>query len=274
MNKVYRFGVLLVYIHTMRKFFCIALLITSSFLVTAQHAERPSWAYEGVIMANKVDKLPNFAQYTDIKQKKKAFFDFIRPMVKEENQILRNENLKIKELSVDLAEGEKISSSDQKWLEEMATYYRVTPFDIDSQDDFEALIKKVDIIPESLFLAQAANESAWGTSRFAKNANNIFGQWCFTPGCGVVPSSRRADETHEVQKFDTVNDAVRSYMHHLNSHPFYVKLRDSRLSARKANTAPSGYAMAIGLEKYSARGLEYVKEVRSMIRYNKLEVIK
>lgn len=258
----------------MKRPFGVLFLLTITLTISAQQVERGVWEFEGVAQAERVGKLPNFAQYTNVQQKKKEFFDFIRPMVKEENQVLRNEYLHIQELMRSALNEEKISSTDQAWLADMATYYRVTPFNIDNEEDFEALLKKVDIIPESLFLAQAANESAWGTSRFARNANNIFGQWCFTEGCGIVPSGRRANETHEVQKFKTVNDAVRSYMHHLNSHPFYEKLRDSRLSSREANTAPSGYDMAIGLEKYSARGLEYVKEVRSMIRYNKLEVIK
>ena len=258
----------------MRLFYGFTILISFSLTISAQQVERGAWEFKGVAQAERVGKLPNFAQYTNVQEKKKTFFDFIRPMVKEENQVLRNEYLHIKELLQSTLNDEKISFTDQTWLADMAAYYRVAPFDIAVKEHFEALMKKVDIIPESLFLAQAANESAWGTSRFAKNANNIFGQWCFTPGCGIVPSSRRADETHEVQKFKTINDAVRSYIHHLNSHPFYEKLRDSRLTSRKANKAPSGYAMAIGLEQYSARGLEYVKEVRSMIRYNKLEVIK
>ncbi len=252
----------------------IVFLIVFSLHISAQEVNRAAWEFEGVTRAKKVSSMPDFAKYTDVKAKKKAFFDLIRPMIREENQVLRNEYLHIQELMQSTLNEEKVSSTDQAWLADMAAYYRVTPFNIDNEEDFEALLKKVDIIPESLFLAQAANESAWGTSRFARNANNIFGQWCFTEGCGIVPSGRRANETHEVQKFETVNDAVRSYMHHLNSHPFYEKLRDSRLSSRKANTTPSGYDMAIGLEKYSARGLEYVKEVRSMIRYNKLEVIK
>lgn len=258
----------------MKRPFGVLFLLIITFTISAQQVERAVWEFEGVTQAKEISKMPDFAQFTDIKAKKKAFFDFIRPMVKEENQILRNENLRIKELSVSLSAGEEISISDQKWLKKLAMDYRVSPFEINTQEHLQALLKKVDIIPESLFLAQAANESAWGTSRFARNANNIFGQWCFTEGCGIVPSGRRANETHEVQKFKTVNDAVRTYMHHLNSHPFYIKLRDSRLAARRAKKTPSGYDMAIGLEKYSARGLEYVKEVRSMIRYNKLEVIK
>lgn len=257
----------------MRLMFGIAFLIAYSFSTTAQQVKREAWAYQGVTKANPVIKIPDFTQYKVVQEKKKAFFDFIRPMVIEENEILRNEYKHIQDLSKDILAGEKISSTQQVWLEAMAEYYRVAPFDV-NEKGLQALLKKVDIIPESLFLAQAANESAWGTSRFARTANNIFGQWCFTEGCGIVPKLRKAGETYEVQKFKSVNDAVRTYMHHLNSHPFYEKLRESRLTARKTNMDPSGYDMAIGLEKYSARGLAYVKEVRSMIRYNKLEKVK
>ncbi len=256
---------------SIRFIYTIVALLICSFYLVAQAPERGPAALEGVTEAKVISQIPDFTQYKDVKVKKKAFFDFFRPMVKEENQILRNEHLRIVALFDDLEDSGKISASDQKWLEDMAVYYRVSPFDLTDKEDQGLLLRRVDIIPESLFLAQAANESAWGTSRFAKTANNIFGQWCFTQGCGIVPRQRKPGDIQEVQKFATLNDGVRSYMHHLNSHPFYVKLRDAREAARKAGKAPSGYAMAIGLEKYSAKGLAYVKEVRSMISFNKLE---
>lgn len=225
----------------------------------------------GNATAEPVSKMPDFTKYSDVKQKKKAFFDFLKPMAKQENENILVERRRVKALLTSLKEKAVISSEDEAWLKEKASELRVIDFDAKSAIDYERLLQKVDVIPESLFLAQAALESSWGTSRFARTANNIFGQWCFTEGCGIVPSQRRTGETHEVQKFETVNEAVKTYMHHLNSHPFYVKLRDSRLASRKAGTDPSGYAMAIGLEKYSARGMEYVKEIRSVISYNKLE---
>lgn len=252
----------------------ILLILILCFTSKAQDLPHASWAKAGVNKAEAISKLPDFASIKDVKTKKRSFFDLIRPMVKEENQILQNENEQIVALFSEIEDGQELNETDKEWLEDMAAYYRVSPFDMTESADIQALLKKVDIIPESLFLAQAAIESAWGTSRFAKTANNLFGQWCFTQGCGIVPSKRKPDQTHEVQKFETINASVKSYMHHLNSHPFYEPLRDARLASRKAKTAPSGYEMAVGLEKYSARGLEYVKEVRSVIRYNKLEVNK
>lgn len=258
----------------MIRYTSILCILTLCFYSKAQYLPHASWAKAGVNKAEEISKLPDFASIKDVKTKKKAFFDLIRPMVREENQILRNENEQIAALFNQIKNNEEISQTNKEWLEDTAKYCRVSPFDMTKSADIQALLKKVDIIPESLFLAQAANESAWGTSRFAKTANNLFGQWCFTEGCGIVPSKRKPNQTHEVQKFETINASVKSYMNHLNSHPFYEKLRDSRFASREMNKTPSGYEMAVGLEKYSARGLEYVKEVRSMIRSNKLEEIK
>jgi len=112
----------------------------------------------------------------------------------------------------------------------------------------------VDTIPPSLALAQAANESAWGTSRFARQAHNYYGQWCFEKGCGIVPDRRDANKSHEVAAFDSPRESVARYLHNLNS-----------------NSAPvTGIALAAGLGKYSERGADYISELRSMIEFNKL----
>jgi len=90
-----------------------------------------------------------------------------------------------------------------------------------------------------MFLAQAANESSWGTSRFAKEANNLFGQWCYTPGCGIVPAQREENEANEVRKFATINDTVRSYVRNINSYYAYKDLRVIREEIRSAGEIPS-----------------------------------
>ncbi len=199
------------------------------------------------------------------------FFDFLLPMVKEENAKLERDHKRIKNLSDAYQKQGSLAAKEMQWLSKMAKRFRLGPFTAKSKATWSELLNKVDVIPEALFLAQAANESAWGTSKFARVANNLFGQWCFTTGCGIVPVRRIKGETHEVQKFTTVNDAVATYVLHLNSHPVYQKLRDERRRLREAGKAPTGYALAVGLEKYSARGAEYVKEIRSMITFNKLD---
>lgn len=256
-------------IHVRISLFLILLLASAC----ATTAEKELVESIPIATAERISKIPDFARYSDVKEKKKAFFDFLRPMVKEENERLLTDRRRMTDLFADKKANGEISVNDQSWLKEKASKFRMKDFDDKKKTDQIDLLSRVDIIPEALFLAQSANESAWGTSRFARKANNLFGQWCFTKGCGLVPEQRGAKETHEVQKFKTINDAVASYVHNLNSHPAYKKLRDERKFMRNAGKTPTGYALAIGLEKYSTRGEEYVKEIRSMISINKLEVI-
>jgi Bax protein len=126
----------------------------------------------------------------------------------------------------------------------------------------------VDAVPDHLVLAQAANESAWGTSRFAREGNNLFGQWCFRQGCGLVPASRPDGATYEVARFESVSQSIGSYMHNLNTGRTYQELREIRALARENGHDPDANAMAAGLMSYSERGEDYISELRSMIRHN------
>ncbi|WP_298632954.1 glucosaminidase domain-containing protein [uncultured Umboniibacter sp.] len=198
------------------------------------------------------EDLPDFSSISDTKAKKQAFFDYFRPIVAAENERM-------------LAEREIISAtSNPRELQPWCDKYRADPC---SQEE---LLTHVDAIPMSMALAQAAVESAWGTSRFAVNAYNFFGQWCFTEGCGLVPSKRSAGAHHEVQVFDHPKDAVRAYFRNINSHPAYEPARDIRLEARERGQSVSGSAMVGGLLSYSGIGEHYIDELRSVIRVNKL----
>ena len=196
---------------------------------------------------------PNFSEIKDVKEKKSAFFNFIYPMIVNNNiEIIKQR---------DLVEN---SNSLTTKIYELCTYYRIECTDIDYKTQF---LNKVNIIPASLTLAQAANESAWGTSRFARNANNYFGQWCFTKGCGLVPKSRNAGAIHEVQRFENVEEAVTSYIRNLNSHPAYEDLRNIRTD----RDTFKGKDLAEGLSKYSERSQHYIDEIKQMINFNKLQ---
>jgi Bax protein len=203
-----------------------------------------------------------------IPEKKRTFFDFLRPVVRAENSRIRAQREHLQGLLARLEAGDTVSSGDREWLARMAQRYRVkaeTP-----QERARALSPRIDIVPVSLALAQAALESAWGQSRFAREANNLFGEWCFDPGCGVVPAQRPAGKTYEVEAFDGVGGSVRSYIHNLNSHPAYAKLREIRARARAEGDRPDGYAMAAGLANYAAIGAKYVEHIRSVIEGNGL----
>jgi len=130
------------------------------------------------------------------------------------------------------------------------------------------MLLRVDVLPEELVLSQAANESAWGTSRFAVEGNNYFGQWCYRKGCGLVPASRTEGSTHEVAVFETAYLSVNAYFMNVNRNKAYTELRQIRAEQRTAGQTITGTKLAEGLSRYSERGHEYIDEIQSMIRHN------
>lgn len=222
--------------------------------------------------------LPDFSQYENTQAKKQAFFDYLLPLIEKSADRVQQQRQQLLALQAAWqAEGE-LSSQQLAQLKVLAEEYGLeipeteegaTPQGID--EGMAALLKRVDTLPPSLILAQAANESAWGTSRFATQANNLFGQWCFTQGCGLVPARRGARETHEVRKFKSPQRAVGAYFNNINSSRAYAQLRQLRAQARADNRPLLGTDLAAGLSKYSSRGQAYIKEIRAMIRYNQLE---
>lgn len=212
-------------------------------------------------------QLPDFASYKDVKQKKQAFFNYMLPYVEKANQEILAERKEVTAMNM-----KKLTNKQWDRLSLLLDKYRVNDKQI-TENTLKKLLQKIDTIPASLALAQAANESSWGTSRFAKKAYNFYGQWCFTKGCGLVPKLRSAGMTHEVKKFASPYESIKGYMLNLNSHPAFLSLRQYRSELRQKNMKPQGMVLAKGLEKYSERKQEYIKEVISMIRYNKLDVL-
>jgi Bax protein len=214
--------------------------------------------------------LPDFTDFSDVKEKKQTFFEFMLPMVSQENQriqALREQVLLLEKLYRDNGE---LADNQQQWLMRLAEHYKIDTEQEDVAMWLKILKLRVDTVPPSLALAQAANESAWGTSRFAVRGNNLFGQWCFRPGCGLVPDERPDGERYEVAKFKGPQQSVNSYIHNLNTNHAYRDLRKMRAQKRQAGEPVTGKFLAAGLTKYSTRGEEYIEELRSMIRVNKL----
>lgn len=215
-----------------------------------------------------IKSLPDFASYADVKEKKKAFFDFMRPIVENENAKVRAKRERMMQLREHLDGAELLSESDSAWLKTLATEYNVELTTVDDQDGWKLLRRRVDTVPFRLALAQAANESSWGTSRFAREGFNLFGQWCFSPGCGIVPSKRSKGMTHEVAKYGSVNESVAAYIRSINRVHMYTPLRKLRRNIRKQGERPTAIELAQELSGYSERGEDYVKEIQSMIRIN------
>ncbi len=198
--------------------------------------------------------------------KKQQFFARLRPIVMAENARLARDRQRILHLKKRKA---WLSGADRRWLMDLATRYRMPAFDLHKEEDWQTLLRRVDEIPVELVLAQAANESAWGTSRFARMGNNYFGQWCYRKGCGIVPRHRAPGAKHEVARFDSIEASVASYMHNLNTLGAYRTLRLLRAQARARGEEPQAEQLAEGLVHYSARGEAYVRTLQAMIRHNR-----
>ncbi|NVJ60818.1 MAG: glucosaminidase domain-containing protein [Gammaproteobacteria bacterium] len=220
----------------------------------------------------KPEKLPDFDQYQDIDQRKQAFFDYLSKRVTIVNQQIQQQRSEVVKLATAFEQEQTLTQDQWERVFEIAKEYRVDEAEIQPSPDLLLKLKRrVAPIPESLVLAQAANESAWGRSRFAKEGNNLFGQWCFEPGCGIVPKNRPEGETYEVAQFARPIDSVRSYMMNLNTFHAYSELRSIRYNHLEQGKKVSGSLLAEGLEQYSTRGEEYVKEIQLMIEQNELE---
>ena len=227
-------------------------------------------AEEPVIEEVEPVPVPDFGSILDVDQKKALFFDFIEPYIHEVNTEILQQRNRLLAIRDKVANNQALSASDLRYLSTLAEQYELEADILSSMDFLTVLLRRVDAIPVSLALAQAANESAWGTSRFAQNGNNFFGQWCYTDGCGIIPNRRRQGAVHEVKSFDTVKESVQAYIHNLNTFPSYQMLRRIRQQLRQQNRPLDGVTLADGLESYSERGLDYIEELQTMIYTNNL----
>ncbi|MDX1676816.1 glucosaminidase domain-containing protein [Arsukibacterium sp.] len=212
--------------------------------------------------------LPDFNAIRETNAKKRAFFDYLRPHVQRENSRLRNLRQQLLVLAEKKQKNQRLNINEYAFLYSLYDEFRMDVAESDPQM-LQELLKRVDILPVSLVLMQAANESAWGTSRFAVEGYNFFGQWCFREGCGLVPLNRGEDQSHEVAKFDNPAQSIRSYFYNLNTFHTYEALRDIRAQLRAERRPIRGEALAAGLGRYSERGDEYIAEISSMIRFNR-----
>ena len=212
--------------------------------------------------------LPDFSQWPAGKERKARFFAFLRPLLEAENARIRDERLRLEALAAQLPAG--LSRRDRAWLGDLARAYDLDPAIRGPAAQIEALLPRVDTVPISLGLVQAAKESAWGTSRFAVEGNALFGQRCFEAGCGLVPERRRPGLTHEVRHFDSPAAAVASYLRNLNPHRDYRNFRRLRAELRARGERVTGHRLAGAIARYSERREAYIEEIRQMIHFNGL----
>jgi uncharacterized FlgJ-related protein len=196
-----------------------------------------------------------------VKKKKEIFFRLMIPLV-----LIANEGV--------LKERELVKTLDEshKTLVELAKKYRVSLADQQkiSESERKELLEKVDIVPASLALAQAAEESGWATSRFTLEGNAFFGQWDFS-GKGMTPKQQRKElGNYGIARFDSPLGSVVGYIDNINISSAYKKFRQQRSELRAKNKPLSGWQLAGALDKYSERGQDYIDGIRHMIDYNTL----
>jgi len=210
-------------------------------------------------------KLPHdIGAISEVKKRKAMFFKTVLPLVLKVNEQIRADRRKLWEIRYRRAMGLAIPAVDRLWLAVAAERYRV------KRGNMKALFKRMDIVPPSLALAQAAEESGWGTSRFVQEGNAIFGQWTFSTQDVLVPEQREDGKSHGIKVFDNLAASVRAYMHNLNTHRAYREFRATRSVMRRHGAPLDGLVLAAKLRRYSGRGWEYILSLKSIILGNKL----
>lgn len=234
-----------------------------------QHSSFESIAIELPELVNtRYDAPPVFAEIKNTKAKKQAFRSYFTTIIDDENQRIQVQRDVLVRIDDYLKQGKTPTHKISHIVNTYAKVYKVSE-DLPLKEKLSELLLRVNIVPRSLAIAQAANESAWGTSRFATKGNNYYGQWCFRKVCGLVPSSRQDDAIHEVRVFSSPAESVRAYIFNINTHAAYAHLRSIRAAAENEGRVATGNELAAGLTHYSERGEHYIAELRQMIRFNR-----
>lgn len=204
------------------------------------------------------------SQAMPVKEKKDIFFRLITPLVLMSNEAILRDRKRLQKEPL-----------DSEWIKTLAIKYKVLANKDTNitQETFDKLNKRVDIIPPSLALAQAAEESGWGTSRFTSEGNALFGQWDFS-GEGMRPKEQRTElGDYGLARYDTPLDSVKGYMLSLNTADAYLDLRTVRQDLRNKDEKITGWELAKSLHRYSERGEAYIEGLHNMMSYNKLQTL-
>ena len=194
-----------------------------------------------------------------VRLKKETFIKIVLPLIVAENEKILADRKKLKLISK-----KKLTTDlEKQWLRQKLLEYKV------KKGNIKELIARIDTIPTSIALAQAAKESGWGTSRFALEGNAIFGQWTWT-GQGIAPLDRESNKKHKILKFPILRASVKAYQNNLNTHKSYIKFREKRLSIREKNQTVKGLDLTDTLNNYAQTGSEYIKILNQIIKQNRL----
>ena len=200
-----------------------------------------------------LDEIPS------VRLKKETFIKIVLPLIVAENEKILDDRLRLKKIT-----SKRITTdSEKQWLRQKFLEYKV------KKSNLEELKIRMDIIPASIALAQAAKESGWGTSRFALEGNAIFGQWTWN-GQGIEPLLKDKSKNHKILRFPILRASVKAYKNNLNTHKGYVKFREKRKNLRDKNKKINGLELTKTLGNYAQAGSEYVKILAQIIVQNRL----
>ncbi len=209
------------------------------------------------------------------KKRKELFILSVLPHVVAANEKIAQRREGLLSLLEKLGKGLAPDAAEKSFLLESAECYDLASsagrlIEKDPQKLVKSLLHRVDIVPPSLAVAQAASESAWGGSRFANEGNNLFGQWSFSPTKGIVPARSDLDKKYGLARYPTIAQSVDSYIKNLNTFSAYGDFRQIRSELREKGEKLDSQRLAQGLLRYSTRGAEYVEDIRLIIRQNNL----
>ncbi len=195
-----------------------------------------------------------------VKLKKETFIKIVLPLIVAENEKILDDRIKLNKIT----KGKFTTDQEKQWLRQKFLEYKVKGGNLDE------LKLRMDIIPTSIALAQAAKESGWGTSRFALEGNAIFGQWTWS-GSGIAPLLRDKSKSHKILRFPILRASVKAYKNNLNTHKSYKKFRESRQALRKKNKRVIGLELTKTLSSYAETGSDYIKILEQIIVQNRLQ---
>jgi len=205
--------------------------------------------------------LPNeIRNIENTKERKELFLQIVLPLVLEENNKIKLDRIKL----FGIINKSNNSDVEKKWLNKKYKQYGV------NSKDLSTLKIRMDEIPTSLALAQAAKETGWGTSRFALEGNALFGQWTWS-GEGLKPKDSDSSEGHKVMKFNILQASVRAYQRNLNTHKSYKEFRKARAELRSQGKALDSIILSEHLDKYAETGTKYVEILQKIIEQNNLK---
>ena len=208
-----------------------------------------------------LDSFPSEIKMIENTKKRKEFFiQIVLPLILQENNNIRLDRKRL----FSIINKSNNTDLEKKWLDKKYKQYGIP------SRDLSTLKVRMDEVPVSLALAQAAKETGWGTSRFAQEGNALFGQWTWS-GEGLKPKEADENEGHKVMKFNVLQASVRAYQRNLNTHQTYKEFRLARAELRDANKPLDSIILSEHLNKYAETGKEYVKVLRKIINQNNLK---